>query len=211
MLTKAYVGEIWYCLRKHGTIASMDAYVSYDGEQDDQEKEPGSTGAGGDAQQETDAGTAEGNRPESSPGPVGTIYILETQDQKLIKIGFTTRLSMRLAQHALFIRKTGGEVRMIGFFPGTIFTEGRLHHYFADCRYKNEWYHREPALARLARLFDKPLAIAERELPAKSLNPAAVALGKRSAKGRMSKLTPEQRSAIARKAGLAGGRGRKKA
>jgi hypothetical protein len=42
-------------------------------------------------------------------------------------------------------------------------------------------------------------------------NPAAVALGKRGAKARQKKLTPEERSAIARKAGLAGGRGRKKA
>ena len=34
--------------------------------------------------------------------------------------------------------------------------------------------------------------------------------GKKGAKARMEKLTPEQRSEIARKAGLAGGRGRKK-
>jgi hypothetical protein len=45
----------------------------------------------------------------------------------------------------------------------------------------------------------------------KRKNAAAVELGKRGAKARMSKLTPEQRSEIARKAGLAGGRGRKKA
>jgi len=45
---------------------------------------------------------------------------------------------------------------------------------------------------------------------AKRKNAAAVALGKRGAKVRMTKLTPEERSAIARKAGLAGGRGRKK-
>ena len=45
---------------------------------------------------------------------------------------------------------------------------------------------------------------------AKRKNAAAVALGKRSAAGRMKKLTPEQRSEIARKAGLAGGRGRGK-
>jgi hypothetical protein len=45
---------------------------------------------------------------------------------------------------------------------------------------------------------------------AKKKNPAAVALGKRGQKARHKKLTPEQRSEIARKAGLAGGRGRKK-
>jgi len=46
-------------------------------------------------------------------------------------------------------------------------------------------------------------------LMAKRKNPAAVALGKRGAKARMTKLTPEERSEIARKGGLAGGRGRK--
>ena len=45
---------------------------------------------------------------------------------------------------------------------------------------------------------------------AKKKNAAAVALGRRGAKARQKKLTPEQRSEIARKAGLAGGRGRKK-
>lgn len=45
---------------------------------------------------------------------------------------------------------------------------------------------------------------------AKRKNAAAVALGKRGAKARMRKLTPEERSEIARKAGLAGGRGRGK-
>jgi hypothetical protein len=37
-------------------------------------------------------------------------------------------------------------------------------------------------------------------LMAKRKNPAAVALGKRGAKARMKKMTPEQRSEVARKA-----------
>jgi hypothetical protein len=41
-------------------------------------------------------------------------------------------------------------------------------------------------------------------------NPAAVALGSLGGKARSKRLTPEQRSEIARKAGTAGGRGRKK-
>jgi len=45
---------------------------------------------------------------------------------------------------------------------------------------------------------------------AKRKNAAAVALGKRGARARIKKLSPEQRSEIARKGGLAGGRGRKK-
>ena len=59
-------------------------------------------------------------------------------------------------------------------------------------------------------------ALLESEFSARLLvmarkNPAAVALGKRGARKRNENLTPEQRSEIARKAGKAGGRGRKKA
>jgi hypothetical protein len=45
---------------------------------------------------------------------------------------------------------------------------------------------------------------------AKKKNAAAVALGKLGAKKRNKNLTPEERSEIARLAGTAGGRGRKK-
>lgn len=45
---------------------------------------------------------------------------------------------------------------------------------------------------------------------AKAKNPAAVALGALGGKARRKKLSPEERSAIARAAGKAGGRGRKK-
>jgi hypothetical protein len=41
-------------------------------------------------------------------------------------------------------------------------------------------------------------------------DPAAVALGRKGGKARLTKLSPEKRSEIARRAGLAGGRGRKK-
>jgi general stress protein YciG len=45
---------------------------------------------------------------------------------------------------------------------------------------------------------------------AKKKNPAAVALGRKGGKARLKTMTPEERSEIARKAGKAGGRGRKK-
>ena len=45
---------------------------------------------------------------------------------------------------------------------------------------------------------------------AKKKDPAAVALGRKGGKARKKKLTPEERSEIARKGGLAGGRGRTK-
>ena len=45
---------------------------------------------------------------------------------------------------------------------------------------------------------------------AKKKNAAAVALGKLGAKVRNENLTPEERNEIARRAGTAGGRGRKK-
>jgi hypothetical protein len=46
---------------------------------------------------------------------------------------------------------------------------------------------------------------------AKRKDPAAVALGRKGGKARLTKLTAEQRSEIARKGGKAGGRGRRKA
>jgi hypothetical protein len=45
---------------------------------------------------------------------------------------------------------------------------------------------------------------------AKKKLPAAVEMGRRGGKARAKKLTAEERSAIARKAGKKGGRGRKK-
>jgi general stress protein YciG len=41
-------------------------------------------------------------------------------------------------------------------------------------------------------------------------DPAAVSLGRKGGKARLTKLTQKERSDIARKGGLAGGRGRKK-
>jgi hypothetical protein len=45
---------------------------------------------------------------------------------------------------------------------------------------------------------------------AKKKNAAAVELGRKGGKARLKKMTAEERSESARKAGLAGGRGRKK-
>ena len=141
---------------------------------------------------------AQGDCIQSGQGTVGTIYILETEDRSFIKIGYTGRMSMRLAQHAAFVRKTGGDVRLIGFFPGTRRTEARLHAYFIDCRYRTEWYHREPAMAKLALLFDQPLPVPVEVRRSE----AAVALGRvgGSAKVRkgLSMLTREDRKRIAK-------------
>jgi general stress protein YciG len=46
---------------------------------------------------------------------------------------------------------------------------------------------------------------------AKRKDPAAVSLGRKGGKARLTKMTPKERSEIARMGGLAGGRGRKKA
>jgi hypothetical protein len=45
---------------------------------------------------------------------------------------------------------------------------------------------------------------------AKRKDPAAVALGRKGGKARLTTMTPEERSEHARRAGKAGGRGRKK-
>jgi len=147
---------------------------------------------------------------------VGTVYILETEDHRYIKVGYTLRMSMRFAQHKAFATKTMATgLRLIGFFPGTTQTEARIHSYLAECRYRTEWYYREPALSKLVRLFDDP--IPEKRI---DMNPAAVALGRLGGKKKVPKglamLTPEERRERARAGAAArwakaGGRGRKKA
>lgn len=128
---------------------------------------------------------------------IGTIYILETKNRRLVKIGYTRRaLSMRLQQHQYFIQKMGGDLRIIGFFPGTRRTETRLHQLFADCRFRTEWYHHEPALTKLASLFDEPMI---EQMPLQEPNEAAQ-VAQAMVAMRNQKLSPERRKEIAFKA-----------
>jgi len=179
----------------------MNAFVSYDGGQDGKEKECRSPGPSGHAEQEIDSRTTAGDCQEGCKSPVGTIYILETEDRQFIKIGYTARLMMRIAQHAALIRKTGGDVRMIGFFPGTFRTEARIHAYLADCRYKSEWYQRDAALEKLIGLFDEPRRI-EKTTPA-SYSEVFSTLGRKGGPARAKKLTAAQRKEIAKQAAQA--------
>jgi hypothetical protein len=185
---------------------------------------------------ETDARSAESlpklqTNEMGSAKPVGQgfIYFIETEDAQFVKIGFSKVVINRMGALGTMM-----PVRLIGFFPGTRETERWLHAKFADEWKTGEWFWssnrlrqfitmmglivpeiRESPPSRLQRdvrikknkLIVKTEALPE---PEPELNAAAVALGKRSAAGRMKKLSPEQRSEIARKAGLAGGRGRKK-
>ena len=152
---------------------------------------------------------------------VGTIYILETADGQFVKIGFTKRLSIRLLQHSALIRKIDGEVNLIAFFPGTFKTEARLHRHFADCRFKTEWYHREPCLAKLAALFDEPIH-ENREPRIRQWKPKQrrkirpdltlvehlEAIASSGGKARGKKLSLKRKQAIGRKGGKIGGKAR---
>lgn len=81
---------------------------------------------------------------------IGSVYILESEDKTLLKIGYSTRLFMRLKQLAkhVFAEFHAG-VRIIGFFPGTRAVESELHRRFAEYRVHGDWYKREPVLRAL--------------------------------------------------------------
>lgn len=82
---------------------------------------------------------------------IGSVYILETEDKTLLKIGYSTRLLMRLrelAKHILGEFHAG--VRLIGFFPATRAVETELHRRFAAHRIHGDWYRREPVLEAFA-------------------------------------------------------------
>jgi hypothetical protein len=82
---------------------------------------------------------------------LGSIYILETDDKALVKIGFTTRLTMRLETHRAFAKnKLGVGIRLLGFFPATMAIENALHRAFSPCRVGSEWYDRDAVFRQVA-------------------------------------------------------------
>lgn len=157
----------------------------------------------------------------------GWIYFIETENGQYVKIGFSFRPVRRLGQLGTLM-----PVRLVGCFPGSKSTERWLHARFAPNRRIGEWFSSTPEL----RLFIVTVGMVKPKQPTlprikenrpdSEKNEAAVALAKLRMKrmtadersevarkaGIASKaaLTPEQRSEIARKGGLAGGRGRKK-
>jgi hypothetical protein len=153
-----------------------------------------------------DTGREKADPVDGRQGALGSVYILETDDKTLIKVGFTTRLTMRLEQHRAFARrelKCG--VRLIGFFPATIRVESAIHRAFAHCRVSSEWYDRAAVLEHIAH-FGLP------ESPSHEVedsSPAAVALGRKRAalmteeerrkagQARMKQMTKAERKALA--------------
>src|SRR5215510_2558667 len=126
----------------------MDAFVSYDGDQDGKEKERSGAGAGGDAQQETDTGAAEGYSAESGKSSMGYVYFIETEDQQFIKIGFSRRPHIRMSEIAT-LRPTSFALRLVGFVPGNRYVESWLHMIFAEERDNGEWFRNTSRLRML--------------------------------------------------------------
>jgi hypothetical protein len=211
-----------------------NAFVSYDEVDGGKKEKPDSAGHGGPAEQEAISGGTEGNRVQSSKNTVGRetegfVYFFETEDGQFVKIGFSVNVSQRMGQIATLV-----PMRMIGYFPGSRETESWLHQKFSANWHTGEWFRSSVELRQFIQMMG--LLTAPPELPLREEaykaprngepNAAAVALAKRrmetmssqkrqevarlGGKASRGKLTPEQRSESARKAGLAGGRGRKK-
>lgn len=188
----------------------MDAFVSYDGIQNEEEKECGGPGASRDAQQEIDAGAEEGDSAEGRSRAVGFIYFIETQDGQYIKIGFSRKAVRRLGQLGTIM-----PVRLLGYFPGSISTERWLQSKFANQWNKGEWFKSSEELRGFIAVMDliqpKEEDAIRPNSPTGAKNPAAVALGRRGGKKKVPKglamLTPERRREIASQGGKASKRG----
>jgi hypothetical protein len=118
-----------------------DAYVSYYGGQDGQEKESSGAGNGCNAQQETNGATTEGDREEGSSGAMGFVYFFETEDSQFIKIGFAVNVDRRMGQVSPLV-----PMRLLGYFPASPHTELWLHHKFKQQRYIGDWFRTSPEL-----------------------------------------------------------------
>lgn len=130
---------------------------------------------------------------------LGTVYILETGDERYIKIGFTTRLALRLQeiQCTMFAHEHGG-ILVIGFFPASHAVEVQLHRQFDRWRFHGDWYERGPVLEQFA----FPLLPAV-DLPVKCRFMTSTEFQSAGGKARAAQMTAEERTAIARKAGAA--------
>jgi hypothetical protein len=184
----------------------MDSACSKEYYDDHGEENTDSSPMGSEERQEevcfSDTGATKGDRPECSTSTMGSIYIVETKDKRLIKFGYTSRLTMRLAQVEYMAKvKLNTSVRLIGFFPGTHATEAIVHRRFSECRYYGDWYRREAVLRKLSLEPILPPLLASGERPPQRSTgfgptPAASALAAR----RMVKMTPAQRQAVAKNA-----------
>jgi Meiotically Up-regulated Gene 113 (MUG113) protein len=133
------------------------------------------------------------------PMAIGSVYILQTTDERYVKIGFSTRIALRFSEIAstTFAADHGG-IALIGFFPGSHETEALLHQRFAGYRAHGDWYDRAilehftgpifPAIGNLSRVQKTSLQVIQMGNPA-----AALALQ------RFHKLTPERRHEIAKR------------
>jgi hypothetical protein len=163
----------------------------------------------------------------------GHVYFIETEDGHFIKIGFSKHVQIRMSQLGT-LRPASFALRPIGSMPAGPQVERWLHEVFAKHRDNGEWFRSTPEIRNfIASLPLTPFTMNAQRSQAKpkvkcsmsllddtqytepnresgKKNPAAVALGRRGGNTRAQKLTAEERTASARKAGLAGGRGRKK-
>lgn len=70
----------------------------------------------------------------------GNVYFVETNDQRYLKIGFTTQIEKRIGT-LLGVKLPGEfELRLLGAIPGTRDTERWFHLTFAAARVNGEWF-----------------------------------------------------------------------
>lgn len=138
---------------------------------------------------------------EAEDRALGAVYIVETIDKTRIKIGYTNRLTMRMAQiRTLAKRQYGCDFRLIGFFPGTIQHEAALHRILAPYRVQTEWYDHAAVMRHIARFGLN--AEARQKHPQLSAQQVFSIMGKNGGPARARSLSPERRAEIAKIAAM---------
>lgn len=66
----------------------------------------------------------------------GFVYLMNNPDSGLFKIGFSKKPHARLVS----LRSFAPKIRLLGYLPGTMQTEGSMHHKFRAKHVRNEWF-----------------------------------------------------------------------
>jgi hypothetical protein len=133
----------------------------------------------------------------------GYVYFAETEDESLVKIGFSVTPTRRLRQLGTLM-----PLRLIGCFPGSMDTEAWLHRKFAQDRTTGEWFRSTVELRTLIAMLGlitpaRPqLQTDERtdrspidpDAPGKRVSVNVTELGKRGGKARVAAMTATELS-----------------
>ncbi len=177
--------------------------------------------AGGEERRSEERGSEALGEGEEDRREKGCVYFIETADGGFVKIGYSIHVPRRFDEIGVLLPG----LRLIGYMPGTMATERWLHGKFAALRERGEWFrHTEDLRGFITNLGlieppkPKPLpppVMEQRKIRTMVTIPVKAREyfrkegsrgGKKSAAARLTKMTRERRSEVARMAAAASAR-----